>query len=69
MGALKPIYKRGFLSDRIRFSHASNWAPAPLSSLRAFEAADELSATPAAISHQIAALEADLGVSLFRQRN
>ena len=46
-----------------------------LSSLRAFEAAarlksfskaaDELSVTPAAISHQIRALEADLGVRLF----
>ncbi|HTW52503.1 MAG TPA: transcriptional regulator GcvA [Stellaceae bacterium] len=51
----------------------------PLSALRAFEsaarlqsfskAADELSVTPAAISHQIAALEADLGVSLFNRRN
>jgi LysR family glycine cleavage system transcriptional activator len=51
----------------------------PLSALRAFEAAarlqsfskaaDELSVTPAAISHQIAALEADLGVSLFRRLN
>jgi LysR family transcriptional regulator, glycine cleavage system transcriptional activator len=51
----------------------------PLSALRAFEAAarlesfskaaDELRVTPAAISHQIAALEADLGVSLFRRRN
>jgi len=51
----------------------------PLSALRAFEAAarlasfskaaEELNVTPAAISHQIAALEADLGVSLFRRRN
>lgn len=51
----------------------------PLSSLRAFEAAarlesfskaaDELNVTPAAVSHQIAALEADLGVALFRRRN
>jgi len=51
----------------------------PLSALRAFEAAarlqsfskaaDELNVTPAAISHQIAALEADLGVTLFRRRN
>jgi LysR family glycine cleavage system transcriptional activator len=51
----------------------------PLSALRAFEAAarlqsfskaaDELGVTPAAISHQIAALEADLGVSLFRRLN
>ena len=51
----------------------------PLSALRAFEsaarlksfsrAADELAVTPAAISHQIAALEADLGVQLFRRLN
>ena len=51
----------------------------PLSALRAFEAAarlnsfskaaDELAVTPAAISHQIHALEADLGVSLFHRRN
>lgn len=51
----------------------------PLSALRAFEAAarlesfskaaDELNVTPAAISHQIAALEADLGISLFNRRN
>jgi len=51
----------------------------PLSALRAFEAAarlasfsraaDELGVTPAAVSHQIATLEADLGVSLFRRRN
>jgi LysR family glycine cleavage system transcriptional activator len=51
----------------------------PLSALRAFEAAArlqsfskaavELGVTPAAISHQIAALEADLGVSLFRRLN
>jgi LysR family transcriptional regulator, glycine cleavage system transcriptional activator len=51
----------------------------PLSALRAFEAAArlqsfskaaaELNVTPAAISHQIAALEQDLGVSLFNRRN
>jgi LysR family transcriptional regulator, glycine cleavage system transcriptional activator len=51
----------------------------PLSALRAFEAAarlqsfskaaDELNVTPAAISHQIHALEQDLGVSLFNRRN
>src|SRR5229473_3263978 len=51
----------------------------PLSALRAFEAAArlksfskaaaELNVTPAAISHQIHALEADLGVSLFRRLN
>jgi len=51
----------------------------PLSALRAFEAAarlksfsraaDELNVTPAAISHQIHALEADLGVRLFDRRS
>src|SRR6266481_6470154 len=51
----------------------------PLSALRAFEAAarlksfskaaEELSVTPAAISHQIHALEQDLGVQLFRRLN
>jgi LysR family glycine cleavage system transcriptional activator len=51
----------------------------PLSALRAFEAAarhmsfsraaDELHVTPAAISHQIHALEEDLGVRLFHRMN
>jgi LysR family transcriptional regulator, glycine cleavage system transcriptional activator len=51
----------------------------PLSSLRAFEAAarhmsfskaaEELFVTPAAISHQIHALEQDLGVRLFHRLN
>src|SRR5947207_12544731 len=51
----------------------------PLSALRAFEAAArlqsfskaaaELSVTPAAVSHQIHALEADLGVKLFDRRS
>jgi LysR family glycine cleavage system transcriptional activator len=51
----------------------------PLSALRAFEsaarhlsfskAAEELNVTPAAISHQIHALEADLGIALFHRRN
>jgi LysR family transcriptional regulator, glycine cleavage system transcriptional activator len=51
----------------------------PLSALRAFEAAarlnsfskaaDELAVTPAAISHQIHALEEDLGIKLFERRN
>jgi LysR family glycine cleavage system transcriptional activator len=50
-----------------------------LGALRAFEAAarlnsfskaaEELHVTPSAISHQIHALEADLGVSLFHRRN
>ena len=51
----------------------------PLSALRAFEAAarlqsftraaEELNVTPAAISHQIHALEGDLGVKLFHRLN
>jgi LysR family glycine cleavage system transcriptional activator len=51
----------------------------PLNSLRAFEAAarhmsfrkaaDELNVTPAAISHQLKALEDYLGVKLFRRAN
>src|SRR5260370_13419546 len=51
----------------------------PLSALRAFEAAarhmsfskaaDEVHVTPAAISHQIHALEEDLGVRLFHRMN
>src|SRR3954470_2026401 len=51
----------------------------PLNALRAFEAAArhmsfaraaaELNVTPAAISHQIRALEEDLGVDLFHRRN
>jgi LysR family glycine cleavage system transcriptional activator len=57
----------------------SNGHLPPLSALRAFEAAarlqsfskaaEELNVTPAAISHQIHALEEDLGVSLFERRN
>src|ERR1700739_601195 len=51
----------------------------PLGALRAFEAtarhmsfsraADELRVTPAAVSHQIHALEQDLGVKLFQRMN
>src|ERR1700747_1866630 len=51
----------------------------PLTALRAFEAAarhmsfskaaDELNVTPAAVSHQIHALEPDLGVFLFHRMN
>lgn len=51
----------------------------PLGALRAFEAtarhmsfskaADELHVTPAAVSHQIHALEQDLGVKLFHRMN
>jgi LysR family glycine cleavage system transcriptional activator len=49
----------------------------PLNALRAFEAAarhlsfvdaaDELSVTPAAVSHQVKALEAHLGLALFQR--
>jgi LysR family glycine cleavage system transcriptional activator len=56
----------------------NNYLP-PLSALRAFEAAarhmsfsraaDELHVTPAAISHQIHALEQELGVQLFHRMN
>ncbi|MFT5390125.1 MAG: LysR family glycine cleavage system transcriptional activator [Gammaproteobacteria bacterium] len=51
----------------------------PLNALRAFEsagrhlsmskAAEELGVTPAAVSHQVKALEAHLGVALFRRLN
>jgi LysR family transcriptional regulator, glycine cleavage system transcriptional activator len=51
----------------------------PLNALRAFEAAarhlsiskaaDELNVTPAAVSHQVKALEDTLGLSLFRRLN
>src|SRR5258708_30348102 len=57
----------------------SNGHLPPLSALRAFEAAarlqsfskaaGELNVTPAAISHQVHALEAGVGVSLFSRRN
>ena len=53
-------------------------SPLPLNALRAFEAAarhaniaraaEELSVTPGALSHQIRALEARLGVPLFERQ-
>ena len=56
-----------------------NYHLPPLTALRAFEAAarhmsfskaaDELNVTPAAVSHQIHALEQDLGVFLFHRMN
>ncbi len=59
------------------FSSVTNDHLPPLSALRAFEAAarhlsfsraaEELHVTPAAISHQIHALEEDLGVRLFHR--
>jgi LysR family glycine cleavage system transcriptional activator len=79
MGLQTPIYKREFFSDRLGILIRMNGHLPPLSALRAFEAAarltsfskaaDELSVTPAAISHQVHALESDLGVSLFNRRN
>src|SRR2546430_4235429 len=61
------------------FSSEMNGHLPPLSALRAFEtaarlksfskAAEELNVTPAAISHQIHALEQDLGVQLFHRLN
>jgi LysR family glycine cleavage system transcriptional activator len=60
-------------------SHLVKGRLPPLGALRAFEAAArlmsfakaaaELNVTPTAISHQIHALEADLGVRLFRRAN
>jgi LysR family glycine cleavage system transcriptional activator len=79
MGRSRQIYKREFFSDGLGILTSMNGHLPPLSALRAFEAAarlmsfskaaDELNVTPAAISHQIHALEADLGVSLFNRRN
>src|ERR1700693_966620 len=72
--------KREFLSDELEFliMPQTGHLP-PLTALRAFEAAarlesfskaaEELNVTPAAISHQIHALEEDLGVQLFRRLN
>jgi LysR family transcriptional regulator, glycine cleavage system transcriptional activator len=69
---------------RVSQARLSNFHPTgghlpPLGALRAFEAAarlmsfgkaaDELKVSPAAISHQIHALEEDLGVKLFHRRN
>jgi LysR family transcriptional regulator, glycine cleavage system transcriptional activator len=78
MGDIRKVRKRDFLSGGLGILMQTTHLP-PLSALRAFEAAarlksftkaaDELNVTPAAISHQIAALEADLGVQLFRRLN
>jgi LysR family transcriptional regulator, glycine cleavage system transcriptional activator len=64
---------------QLRDIHAINGHLPPLAALRAFEAAarlmsfskaaSELNVTPAAISHQIHALEQDLGVTLFQRLN
>jgi LysR family transcriptional regulator, glycine cleavage system transcriptional activator len=63
----------------MRNPHGLNGHLPPLAALRAFEAAArlmsftraarELNVTPAAISHQIHALEQDLGVKLFHRLN
>src|SRR5215472_10182777 len=67
------------LQPQLNNSHGSPGHLPALGALRAFEAAarltsfgkaaDELAVTPAAISHQIHALEQDLGVKLFHRRN
>ncbi len=74
-----PFYKREVFSDALEKLMSMNGHLPPLSALRAFEAAarlmsfskaaDELNVTPAAISHQIHALEQDLGVRLFNRLN
>jgi LysR family glycine cleavage system transcriptional activator len=74
-----PFYKREVFSDALEKLMSTNGHLPPLSALRAFEAAarltsfskaaDELNVTPAAISHQIHALEQDLGVRLFNRLN
>ncbi len=74
-----PFYKREVFSDALEKLISMNGHLPPLSALRAFEAAarlmsfskaaDELNVTPAAISHQIHALEQDLGVRLFNRLN
>ena len=74
-----PFYKREDFSDGLEKLISMNGHLPPLSALRAFEAAarlmsfskaaDELNVTPAAISHQIHALEQDLGVRLFNRLN
>src|SRR5579883_3511841 len=72
--------KRCFLSLRLTKTNPMLIRRLPaLNALRAFEAAarhlsfsaaaTELHVTPAAISHQIKALEDDLGVKLFRRLN
>lgn len=78
MGGIDPCGKRDFLSNELDYLMQTTRLP-PLGALRAFEAAarlksfskaaEELSVTPAAISHQIAGLEADLGTQLFRRLN
>src|SRR5437660_7674808 len=74
-----PFYKREDFSDGLEKLISMNGHLPPLSALRAFEAAarlmsfskaaDELNVTPAAISHQIHALEQDLGVRLFNRQS
>ena len=67
------------MSDGLQILIRMNSHLPPLTALRAFEAAarhlsfskaaDELHVTPAAVSHQIHALEQDLGVMLFHRMN
>jgi LysR family transcriptional regulator, glycine cleavage system transcriptional activator len=79
MTVASSIRKREFLSPALEFLISMNDYLPPLSALRAFEAAarhmsfskaaEELFVTPAAVSHQIHALEQDLGVRLFHRFN
>jgi LysR family glycine cleavage system transcriptional activator len=71
------LHKRVYLDHHVRIAHVSQTRLPSLNGLRAFEAAarhgsltraaGELHVTHSAISHQISALEADLGVALFRR--
>jgi LysR family glycine cleavage system transcriptional activator len=75
MRNLRSIRKREFLSPDLEFLITMDDHLPPLGALRAFEAtarhmsftkaAEELHVTPAAISHQVHALEQDFGVRLF----
>src|SRR6202022_1381841 len=76
-----PARKASFLgAARVLFMEAKlrRWLP-PLNALKAFEAAarhesftraaDELCVTQGAVSHQVKALEAELGLKLFNRQS
>ncbi len=70
-------YNRVIFNDRVNFSHMS-LRPLPLNALRIFiavtryggvsRAAEALNLTHSAVSHQIRALQEELGVTLFEKR-
>jgi len=78
-GVQGAVDKREFFTDGLGILSLMSGHLPPLGALRAFEAtarhmsfskaADELHVTPAAVSHQIHALEQDLGVKLFHRMN